>query len=272
MNEIESLAAHAAEARPLMLSPMAITCNPLNPRKLFDQQDLMRFGIELKEHGVKQPLRVFPRREAFVLISGERRWRAATAVGIPLVPCLVEAEPADEAAFILDQLVENDGHKRLSPDERGDAYQHLIRINGWSAARLARALCISESEVSRTLTIRNGLDKSLHGHVQDGRLPYSLACEIARVRSAERQRQLAQEVIERGISRAELIQIIRAERSVTKRTKTKPIRVIRTFPTDAGFEPIKNQLESMLADVQRCIKNGIPVTFLSELWTSSASH
>jgi ParB family chromosome partitioning protein len=264
-------AVNAALVSVMFVLTSLIKPNPLNPRKRFDTSEMEQFGLDLQRNGIKTPLRVFTQGDGYMLISGERRLRGALAVGIEKVPVIVEPEPVDETAFLKDQLIDNEQRQSLGDEAITESLLKLKKKYN-SNAKLAREVGLTESDVSRLFTIHANLAPEIRQHVSSGVIPVSVGYELAKVRPVQRQIELAHRVMSEGLSRAELIAIIRAERSVAKRSKSKPVRVIRTFAADAGFEPIKQQLEAMLSDVQRCIKNGIPVGYLNELWGSPASH
>jgi ParB family transcriptional regulator, chromosome partitioning protein len=245
-----------------------IDYSPFNPRKNFDENEIILFGLSLREHGIKVPIRVYPHDGRYRLIGGERRLRACRAVGIPTIPALVEEAPADEQSFLVDQLSENDNRQSLSFAERGDAYQRLLKLNGWTAVQVAKALRVHPSEISRTLSVKNLLAPELRPHVESGALPVSVAYEIVKkCRSPPRQVELAERVMRDGLSRAELIALLRAERTAgSSRARSKPLRLVRSFPTDGGYEPIKQSLTALLAEVQRAERNNLPVGLLAEFW------
>jgi len=245
--------------------------NPLNPRKKFDASDIERFGQELVRNGIKQPLRVFQKDDHYVLIGGERRWRAAVSAGIQEVPVMIEPEPSNATAFLKDQVMENGQRESLSPIELAEAYQEMKRLNNWTNAKLAREIGASESDICRVLTIRSSLAPELRLHVESGSLSASVAYEIAKIRAPPKQIELAERVMKEGLTRAELLDVIRSERlRLGPKSKTKPIRLMRSFSPEAGFEPIKQALAALLNDVQRCEKNNLPLSYLNELWAQKS--
>jgi hypothetical protein len=146
-----------------------------------------------------------------------------------------------------------------------------MKLNHWTSAEVARTLGKSESEVSRALAIRNGLAPELHHHVQSGRLPLSLSYELAKVRNHPRQVELAEAVMERGLTRAELIHLIKSENSRKGPQSCKPIRLSKAFDPTKGYEGIKSELAILLDDVQRAAKNNLPIAYLSDLWAQRSS-
>lgn len=125
--------------------------NPFQPRASVDPARLHSLAESIKLHGVIQPLVVKHGREGrFVLIAGERRWRAARLAGLESVPVVVK-EAAPQAMLEL-ALVENVVRADLSPLEEAQAYRQLIDEFGLTQANIAER--VGRSRVSVTNTLR----------------------------------------------------------------------------------------------------------------------
>ncbi|MDF3040108.1 MAG: parB-like partition protein [Thermomicrobiales bacterium] len=130
----------------------AITPNPYQPRIEMDQEALETLAASIRVHGVIQPLVVThgPERGRYVLIAGERRWRAARLAGLGAVPAVVK-EAAPRAMLEL-ALVENVVRADLDPLEEAAAYRQLIDDFGLTQAAVAER--VGRSRVSVTNTLR----------------------------------------------------------------------------------------------------------------------
>ena len=248
------------------IAPVLIDLNPHNPRKAFDELELTAFGMELRRYGVKQPLRVARTPGGrYELVGGERRLRAARLVGLERVPCLVLPHPLSPAEVILDQLQENTG-VHLTPLEKAEAYQGLMRLNGWTQAELAAHLPgVTETDVSKAFTIKANLAPQLREHVKSGKLGAAVAYDLARLRDTARQVELGEKVVAGELSRAELALLLRqGGKSTTRRGKA--ARVAVRLDLAAGFDALEQRLAAMLADVTRLKKNGLPADLLAGLW------
>lgn len=102
-----------------------IAPDPSQPRRYFDESALDELAASIAEHGILQPLVVAPAKagDGYVIIAGERRWRAATIAGLEKVPVLVRT-PSDQHRLEL-SLIENVQRRDLSPLETAAAYQRL---------------------------------------------------------------------------------------------------------------------------------------------------
>lgn len=259
----------AAGSAPQAVVPIAaalIDLNPNNPRKTFVELELLAFGMELKQYGIKQPLRVARTAASrYELVGGERRLRAARLIGIDVVPCLVLPRLLSPAEVILDQLQENAG-VHLTPLEKAEAYQQLMRLNHWKQADLAAHLPrVTETDVSKAFTIKANLAPQLRAHVQSGKLGASAAYELARLRDAARQVELGEKLVAGQITRPELTLLLKQGAKAATR-KGKAARVAVRFELAGGFEPLEQKLAAMLADVTRLKKNSLPTDLLAGMW------
>lgn len=133
--------------------------NPYQPRSSMDRQKLEELAESIRVHGVMQPLIVTRDRNAdgYVLIAGERRWRAARLAGLSALPVIVkEATPQ---AMLEMAIVENVVRADLSPLEEALAYRQLIDDFGLSQADVAERVGRSRVSVTNTLRLLNAPDR-----------------------------------------------------------------------------------------------------------------
>lgn len=139
-------------AAPLGIPIDAIEANPYQPRIEMDDDALQTLADSIRVHGVIQPLVVTNAQEPgrYVLIAGERRWRASRLAGLRVVPAVVK-EAAPRAMLEL-ALVENVVRADLGPLEEAAAYRQLIDDFGLTQAAVAER--VGRSRVSVTNTLR----------------------------------------------------------------------------------------------------------------------
>ncbi len=122
------------------------------PRQYFDDTRLEELAVSIREQGVVQPLLVRPLRDGnFVLIAGERRWRAAQRAGLHEVPVVIR-NVSDQQAFEM-ALVENLQRQDLNPVEEAQAYRRLIDEHGYTQEQLADRLGRDRSTVANSLRL-----------------------------------------------------------------------------------------------------------------------
>ena len=131
----------------------SIRPNALQPRTHFDEEAMSALAASIREVGVLQPVLVRPvGDDAYELIAGERRWRAARRAGLQTIPVLVREVPAD-ASSLEQALVENLHREDLGPLEEAAAYQQLIDDFGHTHEEVATRVGKSRATVTNTLRL-----------------------------------------------------------------------------------------------------------------------
>ena len=143
--------------------------DPDQPREDFDPEALERLADSLKARGQLQPVRVRwdEAQGVYVLICGERRWRAAKIAGMATMSCVVSDGPLDAGELLALQLVENCLREDLQPIEQARAFRALMDKNGWSGNQTAKALGIAQPTVVRALALLE-LPEPVQGQVERG--------------------------------------------------------------------------------------------------------
>src|SRR5438105_7920186 len=130
----------------------AITPNPLQPRTHFDEQELEELAQSIREHGILQPILVSQQPDgAYVLITGERRWRAAQLAHVRTLPALIK-EATPQASLEM-ALVENIQRSDLNPLEEAHAFRQLLDEHGLTQEQLAQRLGKSRVAITNTLRL-----------------------------------------------------------------------------------------------------------------------
>ncbi len=167
--------------------------NPHQPRTRFGEEALEELTASIREVGVLQPVIVRPDEEEgrFVLVAGERRWRAAELAGLTEVPALIR-DRADGTANLTEALVENLQREDLSPLEEAAAYGQLLEDFGMTHEEVATRVGKSRSAVTNTLRLLQ-LPSAIQGMLDRGELQagaaralLGLEDERAAIRIAER--------------------------------------------------------------------------------------
>lgn len=208
------------------------------PRKEFDEDALDRLAASLKARGQLQPIRVRWSAEAehYVVVVGERRWRAARMAGMTSIACVVvQGEPSAED-LLEDQLIENALREGLAPVEQARAYRALMEARGLTQRDLAERLQIDHTSITRALGLLT-LPDDVQALVDNGELPASSAYQIAtKIDSPEEQVQVAARVVAEGLSRAETVAAVnRSPRAKSAKPKKSRVVTERTIRTGDGY-------------------------------------
>lgn len=125
------------------------------PRKHFDPKEIAYLAESIRDAGQLQPIRVAYDRESdtYLILAGERRWRAASSVGISTMDCVVDNSDFAQRARVEIQLTENLLRRDLLPTEKARSFQALMDKDNLSGRDLAKRLKISESSVYRAMAV-----------------------------------------------------------------------------------------------------------------------
>ena len=103
-----------------------IKANPFQPRRRFNEEELAELKASIEQHGVIEPVVLRQTRGGYEIISGERRLRAAAALGHTDIPAVVRDKVSDREMLLL-SLVENQQRADLNDIEIAGSYQELVR-------------------------------------------------------------------------------------------------------------------------------------------------
>jgi len=180
-----------------------IEANPNQPRKQFKKEDLEELSLSIKQHGILQPLLVSEAQPGrYVLIAGERRWRAARLAGFATVPAVIR-ERLDKDDLLELALVENLQRQDLTPIEEARAYEQLRSALGLSQAQIANRVGIDRSTVANALRLLK-LPDEVQAMVESGELTGGHGRTLLAFADDGDRVAWAQRVVEVGLSVREL--------------------------------------------------------------------
>lgn len=129
-----------------------IFANPEQPRKAFDDKDLVELSASIKEFGIIQPIIVKKNSKGlYILIAGERRLRAAAMAGLKKVPVIIREADKKESALLA--LVENVQRQNLNFIEEAMAYKSLMEDHGLTQSEISRRVGKQQSTISNKIRI-----------------------------------------------------------------------------------------------------------------------
>src|SRR5438309_4902910 len=121
------------------------------PRHHFDEAHILELAESIRSKGILQPLLVRRDVDRYVIVAGERRWRAAQRACLRVIPCLVRDVSEDEAFELA--LIENIQREDLNPVEEAEAYQRLIEHHGLTQEELAQRVGKDRSTVANAIRL-----------------------------------------------------------------------------------------------------------------------
>jgi len=186
-------------ARFAELPVASIVANAKQPRQVFDEEALEELKISIQEVGFLQPIvvRQLGDGEQYELVMGERRWRAAQAIGRESIPAIVR-ETRDDA-MLRDALLENIHRANLNPLEEAAAYQQLLDEFGATHDELARRIGRSRPQISNTIRLLN-LPAPVQRRVAAGVLSAGHARALLGLEDPQAQDTLALRIVAEGLS------------------------------------------------------------------------
>lgn len=124
--------------------------DPDQPRKTFEEEALVELSVSIMNHGVLMPILVREHEDKYVIVAGERRWRASKMAGLSEIPATVMT--GSENDFVEAAVIENIQRQDLTPIEEAHAYKKLLDIYG-SVNKVADRVGKSRPSVSNTLRL-----------------------------------------------------------------------------------------------------------------------
>jgi ParB family transcriptional regulator, chromosome partitioning protein len=227
-------------ARFAELPVTAIEPNAKQPRHVFDEEALEELKVSIQEVGFLQPIVVRDIGNGrYELVMGERRWRAARALGRDTIPAIVRDTRDD--AMLRDALLENIHRANLNPLEEAAAYQQLLDEFGATHEELAKRIGRSRPQISNTIRLLN-LPAPVQRRVAAGVLSAGHARALLGLDDSDAQEQLALRIVAEGLSvRAteELVSLVISDGPVKKAAPTRRAKV---------HAPALNDLADRLSD------------------------
>lgn len=193
--------------------------NPEQPRTHFAEEGIIELADSIRRHGVLQPLLVSEDDDGgYLVIAGERRWRAAREAGLKTVPAVIRERlgARDELALA---LVENLQRRDLSALEEARAFEHLRSEHGLSQAEIASQVGMDRSTVANALRLLR-LPEKIQEMVESGRLSAGHGRALLALAEEKDQLELAARAVAESLSVRDL------ERVAAESKKTTPGRPV----------------------------------------------
>jgi ParB family chromosome partitioning protein len=212
-----------------------ISPDPEQPRKHFDERELDTLKQSIATHGVLQPILVARShldKSKFLIIAGERRWRAARAAGLDSIPCVVRE--MHESNHLMLALVENLQRADLSALEEAEAFRQLQEKFGLTQQEIGDRLGRSRSGVANVLRLLD-LSVGAQGYLRDGSISSGHARTLLQIQDELEQVRLCELVVSKQLSVRDL------ERLMAKNGRKLITKSGARNPEIAGLEDAAQQ-------------------------------
>lgn len=215
-----------------------ITSNPYQPRKHFDEEKIKDLANSIKEQGVVQPIILTKSSKGYVIVSGERRFRASKSLGLKEIPSIVRNYDIKQMAEIA--LIENVQREDLTPIEEALGYKNIIDLLKYTQKEVADRVGKSRSHITNLLGLLT-LPENIQKMVVDKEISMGHARVLSKLKDHNRINQLANEIVKCSLSVREIEEISQAE------VKVKVIKKKENNPTYKLIEKeIKNKFNLKL--------------------------
>lgn len=213
--------------------------NNVQPRTRFDETQLEELAQSIKTNGVVQPILV--RKTAggrYQIVAGERRWRAAQRAGLQRIPSVIRDVPDDKMLELA--LIENIQRQELNAIEEAYAYKRLIETFNLTQETVAQRVGRDRTFVTNYLRLLR-LPEDIQRLVEESKLSMGHARALLGIDDAEKQRQIARNIIDRTLSVRDTERAVK--RVVSGEDSTPPVA---PAPTDRGSDANTRAAESKL--------------------------
>lgn len=189
--------ANEPKAGVISVSVRDIDTNAQQPRKQFDEEALKELAESIKVHGIVQPLIVKEKNGRYMIIAGERRFRAARMAGLTEVPVI--AADYDEEQIHEVSLIENIQRENLNPIEEASAIRFLMQQHDMTQEEVSGRLGKSRPAVANALRLLQ-LPAEVLDMLRDGRLSAGHGRALAGLSDSAAVKKLAEEALRLGYS------------------------------------------------------------------------
>jgi len=172
--------------------------NPAQPRKTFPASSIAELADSIRQHRLLQPILAEPSSDGeYIIVAGERRFRAAVRAGLTEVPIIVRSVSSEKRLQL--SLIENIQREDLNPMEEARAYHSLMEITGYTQEQVAEAVAKNRSTVANALRLLR-LSEAMQAAVRDGVISAGHARSLLSVTDDSTREALFGRIVAEGLS------------------------------------------------------------------------
>jgi ParB family chromosome partitioning protein len=252
--DIREMAGRKRHPSAAVIDLSRIVADPSQPRKEFDPVELDLLAASIRTRGQLQPIRVRwdEALDAYVVVVGERRFRASKLAGLETIAAIVADGSAAPEDILEDQLVENALRSDLRPIEQANAYRTLMSTRGLTQRELAERLHVSQGSVAKCLLLLS-LPDSIQREVESGAIAANTAYQLTKVDDPAEQAAMARQAAAGNLSRDE----------IETRTASRP-SAGKGGSKSKSKKPVLRSIRIPIGKVTIELKKGIPADQVAE--------
>lgn len=245
-----------------------VSPDPFQPRKDFDDEALEELAESIKSKGQLQPVRLRWSDDInkWIIVAGERRWRAAKKAGLKSITCYFHEGQLTKSETLHEQIIENFHRRSLQPIEEARAFSSLMEINDWNGRQVAESLGIHPAKVSRALSLLK-LPVEIQNQVESGDLAARTAYEVSKLNSDTERTTIAADAKAKGLTAEQTANIVRRRKRKRPRRQRSGVllsfqttdswKITVTRPRSGNYYEVEQALQEALDEVRHRINNNV---------------
>lgn len=203
--------------------------NPYQPRKFFDQEKIKELTDSIKEHGIFQPIILKKTKQGYVIVSGERRYRAAKLANLEKIPAIIRQYEDNKIAEIA--LAENLQREDLNPIEEAEAYRVVMEKLNLTQDELSKKVGKSRSHVTNIIGLLS-LDSMIKNLLLENRISMGHARALSKIKNAEIAKKIALRTVANQLSVRDVEAIVKNEEKRRSIIRKKEINIYEEKQAD----------------------------------------
>lgn len=237
-----------------------IKSNESQPRKSFDDEKIMELAESIKSNGIIQPLILRKDKDEYIIVAGERRWRAAKYIGIKEIPAVIM--DLTEKQILEISLIENIQREDLNSIEEAIAYKKLITDFDLTQEQLSKRIGKSRVAITNTMRLLN-LSEDVQQYIIEGVISEGHGKALLAITDSKLQCELAQNVIDDKLSVRELEFLIRKLKTKSEPSKSKAKKETNPYYKEV-IEKLENYFGTKVNVTNKNNKGKIEIEYYSE--------
>ena len=237
-----------------------IKSNESQPRKSFDDEKIMELAESIKSNGIIQPLILRKDKDEYIIVAGERGWRAAKYIGIKEIPAVIM--DLTEKQILEISLIENIQREDLNSIEEAIAYKKLITDFDLTQEQLNKRIGKSRVAITNTMRLLN-LSEDVQQYIIEGVISEGHGRALLAITDSKLQCELAQNVIDDKLSVRELEFLIRKLKTKSEPSKSKAKKETNPYYKEV-IEKLENYFGTKVNVTNKNNKGKIEIEYYSE--------